>query len=242
MILYGVHPVGEALDSSPDRLEGIWITRGARGARIQKIIDASRRLKIPLHFESEAVLRRKAETDSHQNVVAQMSPLGYASLEEILEAAPRWLVLLDQVEDPHNLGAVLRTAEAAGAGAVLIPRRGSCGLTPAVVKASAGAALHLPVARIGNVVETLRKLKEQGYWAVGLDRQGEESLEPIDPSLSLVIVVGGETGLRRLVRESCDFLVALPMRGKVESLNLSVAAGILLYRLLDRLQNNEKSG
>ncbi len=142
------------------------------------------------------------------------------------------VVVVDGVEDPRNLGAVLRTSEAAGVQAVLVPQRHSCGITPTVVQASAGAALHLKLARIGNVVQALEKLKEAGLWVVGLDMEGQNRLEEIRADTRLVVVVGGEhRGVRRLVREHCDFLLALPMRGKVSSLNLSVAAGILLYQL-----------
>lgn len=237
MIVYGIHPVSEALRSDSARLEGIWITRGVSGARVQEIIDAARNLKVPLHFENEDVLQRKADSSNHQHVVAQLAPLSYVSLDEVVDKKG-WLLVLDQVEDPHNLGAVLRTAEAAGVVSVLLPKRGSCGITPTVIKASAGAAIHLPIARIGNVSETLRRLKKQGYWVIGLDRQGQDRIDNLDTSGPLVIVVGGERGLRRLVRKSCDFLVALPMRGRVESLNLSVATGILLYSLLQESSGN----
>jgi len=181
-----------------------------------------------------------ASTSHHQEIVAEVASIGYSDEETLLEAAAALLLLVDRVEDPRNLGALLRTAEAAGVEGVFLPQRRSCAITGSVVKSSAGAALHLKISRIGNVVQTLEKLKKQGYWVVGLDAQGKDGLNQIDASLPLVVVVGGEhQGVRRLVREHCDLLISLPMKGKVSSLNLSVAAGALLYQILLRREETE---
>jgi 23S rRNA (guanosine2251-2'-O)-methyltransferase len=232
MVLFGVNPVLEALSSPIASVSRIIVGRGNRNPRIQAIIDQARRKGVPVSFEPLEALSRRAGVRTHQSVLAEVSAVPLIDLEAILERSPSRVLLLDGVEDPRNLGAVLRTAEAAGVGSILLTRRQSCGITPTVVKASAGAAMHLRVAVIGNVARALARLKSAGYWAVGLDMGGNVGPDEVDPALKLVIVVGGEDrGLRRLVRESCDFLVRLPMRGRVNSLNLSVAAGILLYAL-----------
>ncbi len=235
MIIYGINPVIEALQSEASPPERIWITRGKSSPRMQKIIHMARRQGVPVHFEASGVIAKKASTDHHQEIVAEISAIPDTDLESILEAEPALLLLVDGVEDPRNLGALLRTAEAAGVGGVFIPNRRSCAITPAVFSSSAGAALHLRISRIGNVVHTLQTLKKRGFWVIGLDRQGEASVTQIDVSLPIVVVVGGEhQGVRKLVREHCDFLLSLPMKGKVSSLNLSVAAGVLLYQILLR--------
>ena len=235
MIVYGINPVLEALqseDSAPDR---IWITRGKSNPRLQKIVERARSQGIPVRFESDRVVAKKAGTPHHQETVAEISSIGYVDEETLLQNEPTLLLLVDGVEDPRNLGALLRTAEATGVEGVFLPSRRSCAITGPVVKASAGAALHLHISRIGNVVQTLERLKKRGYWVVGLDAQGKDGPNQIDASLPLVVVVGGEhQGVRRVVREHCDFLLSLPMKGKVSSLNLSVAAGVLLYEILLR--------
>jgi 23S rRNA (guanosine2251-2'-O)-methyltransferase len=232
MVVYGIHPVLEALESEKSKILRILVTRGKSGTRLQQVIDRAREEGIALQFESKEVLSRKSGVKQHQDVIAELSEVFYADLSELLRNRPRLLLLLDQVEDPRNLGGVLRTAEAVGVGGVLLPQRGSCGITSTVVKASAGAALHLKISRVGNLVRAMDRLKEEGFWLVGLDLAGEESVNQIDISVPLAVVIGNEhKGLRRLVREHCDFLVRLPMKGQLSSLNLSVAAGVLLYSI-----------
>ncbi len=241
MIIFGVNAVTEAVQSNKPNLQRITITRGKSNPRLQRIIDLAREQGIPVLFEPLAALDSKAQKGRHQDVVAETAEIRLYSLDDIIESNPNLVVVVDGVEDPRNLGAVLRTAEAAGVQAVLLPQRHSCGITPTVVQASAGAALHLKVARIGNVVQALEKLKEAGLWVVGLDMEGPNRLEEIRADTRLVVVIGGEhRGVRRLVREHCDFLLALPMRGKVPSLNLSVAAGILLYQLTGQRSGERK--
>lgn len=234
MMVYGIHPVREALKAEGRRIERIYVTRGRSSPALQQIIETARAQGVPLSFETAQVLERKAKTHRHQNVVAELGEVAYVEMAELLQDHPTLLLVADGVEDPRNLGALLRSAEGAGVEGVLLPERHSCGLSPTVVKASAGAAAHLKVTRLGNVPQGLVRLKESGYWIVGLDLRGRNTLREIDPTLPLVLVVGGEhRGLRRLVRERCDFLVSLPMKGRVASLNLSVAAAILLYRILE---------
>lgn len=232
MKVYGLNPVMEALRSQPERIDRLLIAKGKSGHRLQEVIDAARKAGLSVRFEPREHLARLAGTPKHQDVVAVLAEARLSDLAEILEANPRFLLVVDNLEDPHNLGALLRTAEATGVQGVLLPERRCCGITPTVVKSSAGAALHLKIARIGNVSQTLERLKKEGFWIAALDAAGESRLENLDCSLPLAIVIGGENiGLRPLVRRHCDFVIALPMWGKVNSLNLSVAAGIVLHHV-----------
>ncbi len=240
MIIYGVHPVVEALRSQASQIERIWITRGKSGSRLRKIVELAKAQGVSVQLESDGVITKKASTAHHQDVVARIGSTQYTDLESVLEGEPKLLLLLDGVEDPQNLGALLRTAEAVGVEGVFIPARRSCGLTPTVVKASAGAVMHLKVVRVSNLVRTLEDLKQRGFWVVGLDMKGKSSLQDVEAGLPLAVVVGGEhRGLRQLVRQHCDFVVSLPMKGKVSSLNLSVAAGVLLYQLVAQREGKQ---
>lgn len=232
MIIYGINPIGEALRSTspPER---IWITRGKSNPRLRKILELAQSRGVPVRFESSQFITKKASTHQHQEIAGQISAIGYTDFESLWQSGASLLLLVDGVEDPRNLGALLRTAEAAGVEGVLIPTRRNCSVTPVVVKVSAGAAIHLRISRIGNVIHALEQLKKQGYRVIGLDVAGEDSVSEIDVDVPTVLVVGGEhQGMRRLVREHCDSVVSLPMKGKVSSLNLSVAAGVLLYEIV----------
>jgi 23S rRNA (guanosine2251-2'-O)-methyltransferase len=227
-ILIGIHPVIEALRAGRP-LERLLVARGAGGHRIQELIDAARTAGTPVRFEDRAALDRAAGVKSHQGVVAFGAEKQYAALEDIADQAAM-LVVLDGVEDPHNLGAIIRTAHAAGADAVMIGERRAAGLTETVAKAAAGALEHLPVVRIGNINQTLRSLKERGYFVYGLDERGEQPFDSVDWPERCVIVLGAEgKGLHELVRKNCDALVRIPMAGEIASLNVSVAAGIVLF-------------
>jgi 23S rRNA (guanosine2251-2'-O)-methyltransferase len=190
---------------------------------------------VPLRFESREALDRLSGSVSHQGLIAVVSPKPVMQLDELLDAArdPALLLVLDGVVDPRNLGAALRCADAAGADGVVLPERRSAGLSEVVSRTSAGALEHVPVARVGNLVQALEGLKERGLWVVGLDAEGSERWDSVDYKRPLAVVVGGEgKGIRRLVREHCDHLVSLPLFGRVESLNVSVAAGIALYEVV----------
>jgi 23S rRNA (guanosine2251-2'-O)-methyltransferase len=231
-ILTGIHPVAEALRAGT-ALDRILIAQGAGGPRLQEIIDLARRAGVPVRFEPRASLERLSGSSAHQGVVAMGAARKYADLEAVAESS--LLVVLDGVEDPHNLGAIVRTAHAAGAGAVIIPERRAASLTDVVAKAAAGALEHLPVARVTNVNRTLEELKERGYWIYGLDERGTESYDHVDYAAKCVVVLGGEgKGLHEQVRKHCDVLVRIPMAGKISSLNVSVAAGIVLFELRKR--------
>jgi 23S rRNA (guanosine2251-2'-O)-methyltransferase len=227
-ILIGIHPVIEALRAKRP-LERILVARGAGGNRVQEVIDAARASATPVRFEDRSALDRLAGVKSHQGVMAFGAEKQYATLEEVA-ADSAMLVVLDGVEDPHNLGAVIRTAHAAGAGAVVISERRAVGLTETVAKSAAGALEHLPVVRIGNINQTLRSLKDMGYFVYGLDERGDQPYDSVKWPDKAVIVLGAEgKGLHDLVRKNCDALIRIPMAGKIASLNVSVAAGIVLF-------------
>ncbi len=231
MIVAGIRAVNEALRSSRSQVERVWVVKGGRGKRLQTVIDLARSLQVPVQFEPAPTISRIGKTARPPRVVARLGAIGTVPLEDVMDS--NLLLLADGVEDPRNLGALLRTAEATGVGGVVIPERRSCGLSSTVVQTSAGAALHLRLVRATNSVKALARLKQAGFWVLGLDLKGKEDLGQIDLTGPLVVVVGGEhSGLRPAVRGACDFLVALPMRGQVRSLNLSVAAGVVLYQIV----------
>ncbi|HEX4274560.1 MAG TPA: 23S rRNA (guanosine(2251)-2'-O)-methyltransferase RlmB [Bryobacteraceae bacterium] len=227
-VLIGIHPVVEALRARRP-LDRILIARGAGGHRLQEVIDLARTSNTPVRFEERSALDRLAGAGAHQGVVALGAEKKYAALEDISEAA-ELLVILDGVEDPHNLGAIIRTAHAAGAGAILIAERRAAGLSETVAKAAAGALEHLPVVRVVNINHTLRSLKEKGYFVYGLDERGDLPYDAVAWPEKTVIVMGGEgKGLHELVKKNCDALLRIPMAGKIASLNVSVATGIVLF-------------
>lgn len=227
-VLIGIHPVTEALRAKRP-LDRILVARGAGGHRLQEVIDLARAAGTPVRFEDRGSLDRLAGAKAHQGVVALGAEKRYATLEEI-PATADLLLVLDGVEDPHNLGAIIRTAHAAGAGALLLAERRAAGLTETVAKAAAGALEHLPVVRVVNINQTLRSLKDQGYFIYGLDERGETPYDAVNWPEKTVIVMGGEgKGLHDLVKKNCDSLLRIPMAGKIASLNVSVATGIVLF-------------
>jgi 23S rRNA (guanosine2251-2'-O)-methyltransferase len=227
-VLAGIHPVREALRAGR-RLDHVLIARGAGGPRIQELIDLCRRDGTLVRFEPRAALDRAAAKANHQGVIAFAVEHGYADLESIGESA-KLVVVLDGVEDPHNLGAIVRTAHAAGADAVIIPERRATGITETVSKAAAGAVEYLPIVRTGNIAQTLEKLKQRGFWTYGLDERGDQLYHEIDYATPTAFVLGGEGhGLHQNVRAHCDVVVRIPMAGAVASLNVSVAAGVVLF-------------
>jgi 23S rRNA (guanosine2251-2'-O)-methyltransferase len=227
-IISGIHPVTEALRSKRP-LERLLVAQGAGGPRLQEIIDLARRQSVPVRFEPRTALDRLAGSPAHQGVVAMGAAQKYADLDRAAEGS-QLVVVLDGVEDPHNLGAIIRTAHAAGAGSIIIPERRAASVTDVVAKAAAGALEHLPVARVTNINRALEDLKERGFWIYGLDERGEESYDRVDYGTPTAFVLGGEgKGLHEQVRKHCDMLVRIPMAGKISSLNVSVAAGVVLF-------------
>ena len=226
-ILSGVHPVAEALRAK-HALERVLIAQGAGGPRLQEIIDMARRANVPVRFEPRVALDRLAGSSAHQGVLAMGAASKYADLDAA--ASSQLVVVLDGVEDPHNLGAIIRTAHAAGAGAVIIPERRAASVTDVVSKAAAGALEYLPIVRVTNINRALEELKEKEYCIYGLDERGTEAYDQIKYAAPTAIVLGGEgKGLHEQVRKHCDALVRIPMAGKISSLNVSVAAGVVLF-------------
>jgi 23S rRNA (guanosine2251-2'-O)-methyltransferase len=211
-------------------IERIHVAREARSGKLQEILRTAGELGIPVRKEERSVLDRLANGTAHQGIVAITAALSYADFDSLLKQDKPLVVVLDGVEDPHNLGAVIRTAEACGASGVLVPDRHSAPLSLTVVKASAGASAYVPVVRAKNLVGAIDELKDRGLWIVGVDAGATKLWTEFDYSGPVALVLGGEhRGLRRLVREHCDVLVGLPMLGHIASLNVSVAAAVILY-------------
>ncbi|MCU1329042.1 MAG: rRNA ((2251)-2-O)-methyltransferase RlmB [Bryobacterales bacterium] len=232
-VITGVHPVTEALRAKRP-LERILIARGLAGPRVQEVIDLARKGSVPVRFEDRGALDRLSSVKAHQGVIALGAAKQYATLDKVAPKS-RLLVVLDGVEDPHNLGAIVRTAHAAGAGAVIIPERRAVGLTDVVAKSAAGALEHLPVVRAVNISQTLRALKEMGYFIYGLDERGTTLYNEVAWADKVAVVMGGEGGgLHDLVKKNCDELLRIPMAGKIASLNVSVATGVVLFDWLAR--------
>jgi 23S rRNA (guanosine2251-2'-O)-methyltransferase len=231
-LICGINPVLEALAAGTRHFDRLLVVKGLRNRRLSEAIRRATRLGIPLRFEMRETLDRMSAGVPHQGVIAVVSEKPVLSLEGLLDAARQLalLVVLDGVEDPRNLGAILRTAEAAGADGVVLPERHSAGLSETVGRASAGALEHVRVARVGNLVQALEALKARGIWVVGFDAAGTQRWDAVDLDRPVALVLGGEgRGIRRLVREHCDHLASIPHFGHVSSLNVSVAAGVALY-------------
>ena len=227
----GRNAVMEALKSGRS-LDSVLVARGERQGSIGPIIARCREKSIPVKEVDSRKL--DAMASNHQGVIAIAACKEYASLEDLFRVAeergePPFFIVCDELEDPHNLGAILRTAEASGAHGVIVPRRRAAGLTSTVYKASAGAVEYVPVARVANITDTLKELKKRGLWVYGLDMDGETWCQT-DLTGAMALVVGSEGhGMTRLVRQECDFILSLPMAGQINSLNASVACGIVLY-------------
>jgi 23S rRNA (guanosine2251-2'-O)-methyltransferase len=234
--IYGINSVAEALKARGRAFEWVGVAKERHDLRLQRIIEESRKQGVPVRFVPRPELDRMAGHNAHQGVVAVTSAKQYNDLDDVVEAKrSRYslVVVLDGVEDPHNLGAILRTADAAGANGVVIPERRAAGVTGTVTKASAGASEHLPIAKVTNIARTLEDLKSRNLWIVGLDERGPQSYESLDYQMDCAVVLGAEgKGLHDLVAKKCDFLVSIPMLGKVPSLNVSVAAGVVLYEIV----------
>jgi 23S rRNA (guanosine2251-2'-O)-methyltransferase len=210
-------------------MDKVIVAKGSAGPRIQEIVELCRENSVPVRFEPRETLDRASKNIPHQGVIAFGAVYSFVELSQVAANA-RLLVILDGVEDPHNLGAIVRTAHAAGADAVVLPERRSAPLTETVERAAAGALAYLPVARITNVTQTLEKLKQQGFWIYGLDERGTKLYDEVEFASPTAIVMGGEgKGLHEGVKKHCDVLVRIPMAGDVSSLNVSVATGVVLF-------------
>ena len=236
-IIEGRNAVTEALRAGTN-IDKIYIMKGETDAALGHIASAARQAGIVVADADKRKLDNMSRTNAHQGVIAVAAVREYVSVEDILRTAadkgePPLVVVCDELSDPHNLGAVIRTAECAGAHGVIIPKRRSAGLTAIVDKASAGAAEHMAIARVPNLPAAIKELKERGLWIYGTAADGQSDLWHTDFSGPLALVIGSEgDGMGRLVRESCDFIVSLPMKGRVSSLNASAAAAITMYEIL----------
>jgi 23S rRNA (guanosine2251-2'-O)-methyltransferase len=235
-IIYGINSVTEALKARGRAFEWVGMAKERHDLRLQRLIEDCRKVGIPVRFLQRTELDRMAGNASHQGVVAVTSAKQYNDLDDVI-AAKRGkyslIVVLDGVEDPHNLGAILRTADAAGANGIVIPERRAAAVTGTVTKASAGASEHLPIAKVTNIARTVEELKENNIWTVGLDERATQTYDALHYDMDCALVLGGEgKGLHDLVKRKCDFLVSIPMLGKVPSLNVSVAAAVVLYEIV----------
>jgi 23S rRNA (guanosine2251-2'-O)-methyltransferase len=236
-VLYGLHPVSEALKAGRRRFDQVLVARERHDDRLTSLIAQCRDAGIRVLEGPREQLTLTAKTAAHQGVVALVHPQEFLTLEDLFapppsagKSAARLLLALDGVEDPQNLGALLRVADGAGVDGVLLPERRTAPLSPAAVKASAGAAEHLRIARVVNLVRSLEELKRRNLWIVGLDERGTAAYDQFDFTGDLVIVLGGEgAGLHDLVRRTCDHLLSIPMAGGVSSLNVSAAGAVVLY-------------
>ncbi|HHL40831.1 MAG TPA: 23S rRNA (guanosine(2251)-2'-O)-methyltransferase RlmB [Deltaproteobacteria bacterium] len=244
--VYGMNPVIEALRSERDAVTEVLVGRGRHGERIRRVVELARRRGAAVRVVAAAELSALTGTHRHQGVAALVrGAYAYAHLEDLIDAwkssgrAALFLVL-DSIEDPQNLGALIRAAECAGAHGVVIPKDRACGVTAAAVKASAGAAEHMPVARVTNLARTMDRLKAEGLWIVALEGTSAESIYDADLSGDLALVVGGEgRGIGRLVMSKCDFAVKIPMAGRVGSLNASQAAAVALFETVRRRRGRD---
>jgi len=237
-LLIGIHAVEAALDHDVSNLVELYVENGSQNARVKALAERARELGVKPHARDRAALDRMTGGARHQGVVARYkapAPLAETDLAALVEKAGRdaLLLVLDGVTDPHNFGACLRSSEAAGVTAVIVPKDRAVGVTPTVRRASAGAADRVPIVAATNLARTLKSLKDAGAWLVGLDGEATQSIYEVDLKGPIALVLGGEgEGMRRLTREACDFVAKIPMRGDVESLNVSVSTGIVLFEAL----------
>lgn len=233
----GRNPVIEALKAGR-KIEKLFLASGSNQGSIKKIVGMAKDKGITVQYVNRKKLDSMSGTQNHQGVIALVSSYEYKNLDDILNLAqirkePPFVIILDEIEDPHNLGAIMRTAECAGVHGIIIPKRRSVGLTSAVAKISAGAIEYIPVVRVTNISAAIEELKQKGLWIYGADMGGDEYYYRKELTGSIGIVIGNEgKGISRIVKEKCDFLVKIPMKGKVSSLNASVAASIITYEVL----------
>jgi 23S rRNA (guanosine2251-2'-O)-methyltransferase len=241
---YGINPVSEALRSESCRIKEVWVAKGRDLARLQGIIAMAESKGVPIRREERSQLDSLTANSPHQGVVGFIDHFIFADLDAVLQQGegPPLLLVLDGIEDPRNLGALIRTSAAGGVWGVIIPKDRAAGITPAAAKASAGAAFHLPVVRVANIASTIRKIKEKDIWVIGADAEAKTDLYRQDLSIPLAVVIGGEgRGLRPLIKRECDFLVSIPMKQHVNSLNASVAGSIILYEVIRQREYNPHS-
>lgn len=239
-IIAGKNPVLEALRSGRE-MNKIWISEGVKKSGIKEVLDLARERGVFVQFVPKKKIDQLSNAN-HQGIVASVAAYKYAELDDLFQVAKKrnedpFFIILDELEDPHNLGSIMRTADAIGVHGIIIPKRRSVGLTATVAKASTGAIEHVPVCRVNNLAQTVDELKERGLWIAGTDAKGSIDYRNMDAALPLTIIIGSEgKGMSRLLKEKCDFLYSLPMVGHVNSLNASVAAALLMYEVYRKRQ------
>ncbi|AXF56635.1 23S rRNA (guanosine(2251)-2'-O)-methyltransferase RlmB [Salicibibacter kimchii] len=234
--LTGRNPVFEALHSSAS-VQKIWVAEGVKKGAIQGLVSKAKERNIAINYVPRKKIDQLTGIQNHQGIAASVSAYAFADMDVLFARAAEkgqapFFILLDGIEDPQNLGSILRSADAAGADGVIIPKHGASGLTGAVAKASAGAIEHVPVVKVTNLARTMERLKKEGLWMVGTDASAEADYRTLDGEMPVVLVIGSEgKGMSRLVREACDFLYQIPMAGDVSSLNAAVSCSLLLYEV-----------
>jgi 23S rRNA (guanosine2251-2'-O)-methyltransferase len=236
-VLYGLHPVEEAIRSGSRQLDHVSVARERRDERLERLIQLCRTAGIRVALEPRDQLTRLARTDAHQGVLAMVKERQFLGVEDLLagkeEGQHRFFLALDGVEDPHNLGALLRTADGAGVDGVILPERRSAPVTATVAKTSSGASEHVRIARVTNLVRALEQMKQKHVWVLGLDERGTPNYTEFDFKTDCVLVLGREgAGLHDLVKKTCDHLLRIPMAGQVSSLNVSVAGAVVMYEAM----------
>ncbi|MBN2568904.1 MAG: 23S rRNA (guanosine(2251)-2'-O)-methyltransferase RlmB [Deltaproteobacteria bacterium] len=240
LTIYGVHPVMEAIESGDGKIEKIVIAKERPGKDIQQIIGIASRQGIPVIFEDREYADGLARCRNHQGVICLIRKFQYTPIDNILsspdeENDTRLILLLDCIEDPQNLGSLIRTGHCFGVKGVIIPEDRTSPVTPAVIKASAGSALHTPIARVVNIAKAIDRLQKEGFWIYGADAVSGSAFDSFDYEGSVGLVMGSEKkGIRPLVKKKCDFLISVPMSGRLDSLNVSVAAGIIIHEIASR--------
>jgi len=238
-LIYGKNPVREALRANKP-FDKIYIASGIKTQGIQTILEMARKRDIPVRDVDRRKLIELVGHENHQGIVATLSAVEYSSIDDVFERAAErgekpLIAILDEIQDPHNLGAIIRSAEALGFHGIIISKNRSAGLSQTVAKTSAGASSHIPVVRVTNTAQTIEALKSDGLWIAGADQDASDSIEDLDVSMPIAIVIGGEEkGIRRLVKEKCDYLVRIPMHGHINSLNASVAAAIMFWEVIKK--------
>ena len=239
----GRNAVRELLSSGKD-INKIFVSKGEKHGSILEIIAKAKERKVIINEIEKSKLDKMAQSDNHQGVIAIVPPYEYSDVEEILEYAKSknedpFIIILDEIEDPHNLGSIIRTAECCGVHGIIIPKRRAASVNSTVLRTSVGAAEHVKIARVNNIVETIKELKENDVWIYGTDMNGTVEYTKQDYKGGVGLVIGNEgSGMGRLVKENCDILVSIPMIGKINSLNASVSAGIVMYEIFNQKNKN----
>jgi len=230
-LLFGIHPVYEAIVAQKRTIYHIYLTQHIKNKRLQNIFSLAKEKNIRISYVSEQVLYQKSGNENHQHVVAQVSSLPLSDIQEMIDGCS-FIVICDHIQDSHNMGALMRTALASGAKGLITTRDHSAPYSPLVSKISAGAMEHLPVARVTNLVRTIKQLKDKGFWVMGLDTNAKQSLYKVSFDGPIALVIGSEEkGIRRLVHETCDQILFIPQMGHLDSLNASVAGAVAMYEI-----------